>query len=148
MDESDRESTRVEELVNRFRTLLNTRSLLIINNNEVLLLNKLQGLVTDIKWSPRDAIDLFNALLKRFDSTTTDRLHLLSWMLKMLHCIEINYITPSWRCQTGKTLIKLVRDKTVTDENLKRCLADDTGKQLDEILEEIRKQELKLMKSF
>ncbi|XP_038587155.1 protein translocase subunit SecA-like [Micropterus salmoides] len=141
MDEYDRD-TGEEELVKRFRTFLFTQSLLTPNKNEELLLNKLQGLVTNIKWSPTDATDLFNALLKRFErSTTNDRLPLPLWMLKMLHCIEINYITPSWRCQTG-TLIELVRDETVTDENLKKCLADDTEKNLDEILEEIRQQKL------
>ncbi|XP_045920018.1 protein translocase subunit SecA-like [Micropterus dolomieu] len=134
MDEYDRD-TGVEELVNR--------SLLTPNKNEELLLNKLQGLVTNMKWSPTDATDLFIALLKRFErSTTNDRLHLPLWMLKMLHCIEINYITPSWRPEKGKTLIELVRDETVTDENLKKCLADDPEKNLDEILEEIRQQKL------
>ncbi|KAJ8286104.1 hypothetical protein GJAV_G00034600 [Gymnothorax javanicus] len=126
--------TRVKEFVDRF----STSPSLLTSNNEVLLLNKLQGLVTSIKWSPTDVIDLFDALLKRFESTTNDRSHLHSWIQKMLHCIEMNYITPSWRCRTGKTLIELVQDKTVTDENLKKCLADDTGKQMDEILEEIR----------
>ncbi|XP_044040785.1 protein translocase subunit SecA 2-like [Siniperca chuatsi] len=132
MDESDTNTT-VKEFV---------PSLLTPNNNEEVLLNKLQGLVTNIKWSPTDAVDLFDALLKRFESTTNDRSHLLTWLLEMLHCIEINYITPSWRCQTGKTLKELVPDKTVTDEDLKRHLADDTEKKLKEILEEIRQQKL------
>ncbi|XP_031160231.1 protein translocase subunit SecA-like [Sander lucioperca] len=132
----------VEELLNRLKTTLIAHSYLTAKNNEELLLNKLQGLVTNIKWSPVDAADLFDVLLKRFESTTTDRSHLLSWMLNMLHCIEINYITPSWRRQQGKTLIELVRDRTVTDEDLKKYLADDTEKQLDEILEEIRHQKL------
>ncbi|XP_039677528.1 protein translocase subunit SecA-like [Perca fluviatilis] len=131
----------VEELLNRLKTTL-AHSYLTAKNNEEVLLNKLQGLVTNIKWSPVDAADLFDVLLKRFESTTTDRSHLLSWMLNVLHCIEINYITPSWRCQHGKTLIELVRDRTVTDEDLKKCLADDTEKQLDKILEEIRHQKL------
>ncbi|XP_078132001.1 protein translocase subunit SecA-like [Sander vitreus] len=133
----------VEELLNRLKTTLIAHSYLTAKNNEELLLNKLQGLVTNIKWSPVDAADLFDVLLKRFESTTTDRSHLLSWMLNMLHCIEINYITPSWRHeQSEKTLIELVRDRTVTDEDLKKYLADDTEKQLDEILEEIRHQKL------
>ncbi|XP_078020575.1 uncharacterized protein LOC144459794 [Epinephelus lanceolatus] len=119
------------------------QSLLTSDNNEKHLFDKLQGLVTNIKWSPADATDLFNALLKRFESATADRSQLLSWMLKMLHCIEINYITPSWKCRTRKkTLIELVRDETVTDEDLKNCLADDPEKQLDEILEEICQQKL------
>ncbi|XP_037614101.1 protein translocase subunit SecA-like [Sebastes umbrosus] len=138
MAESDTVS-RLGDLLNTFRTLLHGRSLLSPKE----LLNKLQGLVTNIKWSPADATHLFDDLLKRFESTTTnDRSDLLSWMIKMLHCIEINYITPSWKSQRGKTLIDLVRDETVTDEALKECLAYDTEKQLEEILEEIRQQEL------
>ncbi|KAM9335535.1 protein translocase subunit SecA-like [Symphorus nematophorus] len=38
--------------------------------------------------------------------------------------------------------MELVQDKTVTDEHLKKSLADDTEKQLDEIIEEIRQQKL------
>ncbi|XP_034712957.1 protein translocase subunit SecA-like [Etheostoma cragini] len=131
----------VEELLKKLNTILIAHRYLTAENNEELFLNKLQGLVTNIKWSPVDAADLFNVLLKRFESTTTDRSHLLSWMLTMLHCIEIHYITPSWKCQ-GKTLIELVRDRTLTDEDLKECLANDRDKQLDEILEEIRHQKL------
>ncbi|KAL7375655.1 hypothetical protein ABVT39_021483 [Epinephelus coioides] len=139
MAESDTPDPGVADLLNTLRALRINQSLLTSDNNEKHLLNKLQGLVTNIKWSPADATDLFDALLKRFESTTTDRSQLLSWMLKMLHCIEINYITPSWKCRTRKkTLIELVQDETVTDEDLKNCLADDPEKQLDEILEEIR----------
>ncbi|KAM7377106.1 hypothetical protein PAMA_013742 [Pampus argenteus] len=118
-------------------------SLLTPNNNEVLLLKKLQGLVTNIKWSPTEVAELFDALLKRFGSTATnDPSNLYSWMMKMLHCIEINYNTPSWKYKSKKTVIELVQDETVTDDNLKECLADDEEKQLDEILEEIRQQML------
>ncbi|XP_032400584.1 protein translocase subunit SecA [Etheostoma spectabile] len=131
----------VEGLLNRLNTLLTAHRYLTAKNNEELFLNKLQGLVTNIKWSPEDAADLFDVLLKRFESTTTDRSLLLSWMLNMLHCIEIHYITPSWKCQ-GKTLIELVRDRTLTDEDLEKCLANDPDKQLDEILEEIRHKKL------
>ncbi|XP_026150918.1 protein translocase subunit SecA-like [Mastacembelus armatus] len=109
---------------------------------EELTLKKLQGLVTNIKWSKTDVADLFRSLLERFQSAPTNTSGLSSWMLQILHCIEINYITPSWKYKTGKTLIQLVQDKTVTDENLKKCLADDTEKQLDEIIEEIRQQKL------
>lgn len=139
MDESDKD-TSMDELVSRFRNLPSAHSLLTSKTYEVLL-NMLRGLVTNIKWSPEDATNLFDALLERFQSTTNDRSHLLSWLLKMLHCIEMNFITPSWICQT-KTLVELVRDKTVTDENLKNYLGDDTEKQLDEIIEEIRQQKL------
>ncbi|KAI3375692.1 hypothetical protein L3Q82_003998 [Scortum barcoo] len=141
MDESHME-TRAEELISRATVLPKAHSVLSPNDSEELILHKLQGLVTNIKWSPTDATDLFNALLKRFDSKTTDRSHLLSWMMKMLHSIEINYITPSWRYRRGKTLIELVQDRTVTDDNLKGYLADDKEKQLDEILEEICQQNL------
>ncbi|XP_078020234.1 uncharacterized protein LOC144459676 [Epinephelus lanceolatus] len=143
MAESDTSDPEVADLLNTLRALCINQSLLTSDNNEKHLFDKLQGLVTNIKWSPADATDLFNALLKRFESATTDRSQLLSWMLKMLHCIEINYITPSWKCRTRKkTLIELVRDETVTDEDLKNCLADDPEKQLDEILEEICQQKL------
>ncbi|CAK6975550.1 protein translocase subunit SecA 2-like [Scomber scombrus] len=143
MDETDTDP-RVKEMLNRFTTLLTEPSLLTPNNNEVLLLNKLQGLVTNIKWSPMDVVDLFDALLKRFDSTTTnDRSDLHTWMMKMLHCIEINYISPSWKCHTtGKTFVELIRNKNITDDNLKEHLADDTEKTLDEIIKEIRQQNL------
>ncbi|XP_026209329.1 protein translocase subunit SecA-like [Anabas testudineus] len=110
--------------------------------DETFLLNKLRGLVTNIKWSSADAADLFAALLKRFQSTTTDSSHLCSWMIEMLHCIEINYITPSWKYQTGKTLMDLVKDKSITNENFMTCLADDREKELEEILEEIRQEKL------
>ncbi|XP_051258472.1 protein translocase subunit SecA-like [Dicentrarchus labrax] len=63
-------------------------------------------------------------------------------MLNILHCIEINYITPSWKSPTGKTLIELIQNKILTDEALKIYLADDREKKLDEILKEIRQQEL------
>ncbi len=132
----------VGALVTILQTVLSAHSLLPPDDNETSLLNMLQGLVTNIKWSPADVTNLFDALLKRFESTTNDRTHLLSWMLKMLHCIEMNLISPKWRSQTGKTLIELVQDKTVTDEKLKKCIADDTEKSLDEILEEIRQEKL------
>lgn len=112
------------------------------SENEELLLNKLQGLVTNIKWRPEDAVDLFDALLKRFQSKTTDRSRLLPWMMEMLHCIEIHYITPSMRCKGRNTLIELVKDETITDENLLTCLVDDREKRLDEILKEIRQEKL------
>uniref|UniRef100_UPI0037E7211C protein translocase subunit SecA-like n=1 Tax=Semicossyphus pulcher TaxID=241346 RepID=UPI0037E7211C len=139
MDESDSD---VEDFFNIFQTLLIGHSQLTPNNNEQLLLTKLQGLVKNIKWSPTDAADLFEALLKRFESTRKDRSHLLSWMLEIMHCIEINYINPTWRCQNKKTVIELVQDETVTGEELKACLNNDKEKQLDEILEEIRQQKL------
>ncbi|XP_034005938.1 protein translocase subunit SecA-like [Trematomus bernacchii] len=107
-----------------------------------IILNKLQGFVRNIQWSTKDVTELFKALLERFESTTQDRSHLFSWMLNMLQCIEINYITPGWKSQTGKTLIQLVRDKSVTDEHLKKNVADAPEKSLDEILEEIRQQKL------
>ncbi|KAF7654658.1 hypothetical protein LDENG_00066330 [Lucifuga dentata] len=117
--------------------------MLIPKRNEKLLLKKLQGLVTNLKWEPEKVADLFTALLKRFNSTPTNtRAHLYTWMMKMLHCIEIHYVTPSWACPTGKMVFDLIEDKTVADEDVKKCLADDSEKKLDEILNEIRKQEL------
>ncbi|XP_040887052.1 protein translocase subunit SecA isoform X2 [Toxotes jaculatrix] len=141
MDESGTD-LRVQTLAQRITAFSTAHSLFLPNNNAELLLNKLKGLVTNIKWSPEEAADLFNALLKRFESTTNDRSHLLSWMMTILHSIEINYITPSWRCQKGKTLIELVQDKHVTDEELKNRLTSNTAKTLEEILEEIRQQKL------
>ncbi|KAM6960336.1 protein translocase subunit SecA-like [Tautogolabrus adspersus] len=61
-------------------------------------------------------------------------------MTEMLHCIESNYITPTWKKK--KTLMELVRDENVTDEELKKCLANDEEKTLKEILQEIRQQKL------
>ncbi|KAM8746500.1 LOW QUALITY PROTEIN: protein translocase subunit SecA-like [Acanthopagrus schlegelii] len=137
MEESD---TSHETLVKRLRLI--AHSLWTGNNDEEQLVNKLKGLVTNIKWSPDDVKELFVALLQRFESTTKDRSHLLSWLLEMLHCIEIHFITPSWKYQTGKTLMDLVQDESVTDENIKRCLADDAEKELGEIINEIPQQTL------
>ncbi|TKS93191.1 hypothetical protein D9C73_026822 [Collichthys lucidus] len=137
MDKPDPDA-RLKEVMDRFTALLTRHNFLTRKNNEELLLDKLQGLVTNIKWSPEDATELFESLLKRFNSTPNDRSHLLPWMLKMLHCVEINFITPSWK----KTLIELVQDKTVTDEDLESHLTKDTEKKLDEIIEEIKQQKL------
>ncbi|XP_060887638.1 protein translocase subunit SecA-like [Labrus mixtus] len=135
MDESD---TDAEDLGGMLRTLLT--GLLTQNNDQKHLLNKLRGLVKNIGWKPTDASELFDALLKRFRSTTNDRSHLHSWMMEMLHCIESNYITPTWRKE--KTLIELVRDENVTEEELKKCLTKEEEKTLEEILQEIRQQKL------
>ncbi|XP_041841538.1 protein translocase subunit SecA-like [Melanotaenia boesemani] len=62
--------------------------------------------------------------------------------MQMLHCIEVNFITSSWRSKSGKTLIELVQDKTVTDEELKNHLSEDEEKTLDEIIQEIRHEKL------
>ncbi|KAM4564118.1 uncharacterized protein V3H82_013126 [Fundulus diaphanus] len=113
------------------------------NENEKILLKLLQGLVRNIKWSPEDVSVLFDALLQRFESVyRNDRSRLLTWLHQMLHCIQVNYITPTWRSKSGKTLLELVRDTTVTNEALKVCLADDGDKTLDEIIGEIRDGEL------
>ncbi|KAM4714708.1 protein translocase subunit SecA-like [Anableps anableps] len=113
------------------------------NENETILLKQLQGLVRSIKWSPEDVTALFDALLQRFESVyRNDRSSLLTWLLQMLHCIEVNYITPTWRSKSGKTLLELIGDTAVTNEALKVCLADDEDKTLDEIIGEIRDGEL------
>ncbi|KAM4564298.1 protein translocase subunit SecA-like [Fundulus diaphanus] len=113
------------------------------NENEKILLKLLQGLVRNIKWSPEDVSVLFDALLQRFESVyRNDRSRLLKWLHQMLHCIQVNYITPTWRSKSGKTLLELVRDTAVTNEALKVCLADDEDKTLDEIIGEIRDGEL------
>lgn len=114
-----------------------------MSEKEMSLFEKLLGLVTNIKWSHNDADNLFKVLLNRYKSTSTfSGTDHISWMMEMLHCIEINFITSSWRSETGKTLIELVQDETVTDENLKKYLADDREKNLDEILDEIRLEKL------
>lgn len=110
--------------------------------DEEILLQKLKGLVTNIKWSPKEVADLFDALLKRFESTTNNNSHFLTWMIKILHCIEIYFITSDWKDEDGKTLLELLRDKTVTDETLKEYLANDREKTLEEIIDEIRQEKL------
>ncbi|KAG7497444.1 translocase subunit-like [Solea senegalensis] len=112
------------------------------SDHEKLLLDKLKGLVTNINWTPAEVDALFEALLKRFESTNRDRSHLVLWMLKMLHCIQIHFITPRWKStgQSGKTLIQLVQDQGVTNEDLKKCLGDDKEKDLDTIIEEMRQK--------
>ncbi|AWO97194.1 preprotein translocase SecA subunit-like protein [Scophthalmus maximus] len=143
MDDCDVD--RVEGLVLRFFTVSSHSNTLLSVDDEELLLNKLQGLVTNIHWTSAAAVDLFETLLNRFESTTKDRSQLMVWMLEMLHCVQIHLITPSWRSgpgDGGKTLMELVRDESVPDPHLKKSLANDTEKQLDEILEEIRQEKL------
>ncbi|KAK5606054.1 hypothetical protein CRENBAI_001180 [Crenichthys baileyi] len=60
----------------------------------------------------------------------------------MLHCIQANYITPTWRSKSGNTLLGLVRDTAVTNEALNVCLVDDEDKTLEEIIGEIQDEEL------
>ncbi|XP_008433418.1 protein translocase subunit SecA-like [Poecilia reticulata] len=109
------------------------------NENEKNLIKLLQGLVRSIKWRPEDVGELFDALLQRFESVCrNDRSQLLTWLLQMLHWIQINYITSTWRSNSGSSLLELIRDTAVTNEALKACLADDEDKTLDEIIEEIR----------
>lgn len=123
------------------RHSLIVRQLLSSNNTEMLL-NKLQGLVTNITWTPEGVSELFEALLKRHHSKKTkDKSDLVPWMMKVLHSVEINYITPSWR-STGKTLVELDRDETITDGSLLVILSEDKEKSLDEIIEEIAQQKL------
>ncbi|KAM9426475.1 uncharacterized protein KZ484_019570 [Pholidichthys leucotaenia] len=107
------------------------------------LLQKLKGLVTNIKWTPEEVALLFKALLRRFPSASKiDSPHPLTWMMKILHCIEINYITPSWRSHKGQSLIDLVQNKAITDEELNKCLSDDREKTLGEIISEIHQEML------
>ncbi|CAI5660243.1 unnamed protein product [Oreochromis niloticus] len=113
-----------------------------MDEDEETLLKKLKGLVTNIQWSPKEVADLFDALLKRFESSVNDKSHLLTWMGKMLHCIEIHFITSDWKNEDGKTLLELVQEKTVTDETLKEYLANDRKKTLDKIIDEIRQEKL------
>ncbi|XP_055012159.1 protein translocase subunit SecA-like [Boleophthalmus pectinirostris] len=101
------------------------------------LLTKLQGLVTNIFWSLDGVIELFTSLLKRFDSKQTKE-DLQLWLLKMLHCVEINYITPNWK--STRSLIELIQDTTITDGQLQQILGADTDKTLDEIISEIEQQ--------
>ncbi|KAM4537419.1 protein translocase subunit SecA-like [Odontesthes bonariensis] len=140
MAENDRDSN--ISLFDRHQTLHITESLLSANNEEEVL-QKLRGLVTNIKWSPDDVSVLFDALLKRFKSASANNnSHLFNWLMQMLHCIEVNYITSGWRSKSRKTLRELLQDKNVTDEELKECLAKDEEKTLDEIIEEIRCEKL------
>ncbi|KAM9426350.1 uncharacterized protein KZ484_018525 [Pholidichthys leucotaenia] len=107
------------------------------------LLQKLKGLVTNIKWTPEGVALLFKALLRRFPSASKkDSSHPLTWMMKILHTIEINYITPSWKSHKGQSLIDLVQNKTITDEELNKCLSDDREKTLEEIIDEIDQEQL------
>ncbi|KAL4008220.1 hypothetical protein ACER0C_002072 [Sarotherodon galilaeus] len=113
-----------------------------MDDYEEILLKKLKGLVTNVKWSPEKVTILFNALLQRFESSTSDNSNFFTWMIKMLHCIEIHFITSDWKNEDGKTLLELLQDKTVTDETLKEYLANDREKTLDEIIDEIRQEKL------
>ncbi|XP_076018683.1 protein translocase subunit SecA-like [Genypterus blacodes] len=112
-----------------------------ITHNEELLLKKLEGLVKNLGWKPEDVIDLFSALLTRF-STTNNIAQRHTWMLTMLHNVEMNYVTPGWTCQTRKTVLQLIRDQTVTDKSLVQHLGDDSEKTLEGILQEISEQKL------
>ncbi|KAM4536934.1 uncharacterized protein PAE49_021355 [Odontesthes bonariensis] len=140
MAENDRDSNITP--FDRHQTLHITESYFFANNGEEVL-QKLQRLVTNIKWSPDDVSVLFDALLERFKSASAnDNSHLFTWLMQMLHCIEVNYITSGWRSKSRKTLRELLQDKNVTDEELKKCLAKDEEKTLDEIIEEIRCEKL------
>lgn len=112
---------------------------LFLDKEEGVLLDKLQGLVKNIKWSPTDTADLFVALLQRFDSGNSDRSHLLTWLLEILHQIEFNFITPTWRCVKGAA-VELVGDAAVTDGVLQQYFSQEEEKQLGEIIEEIRQK--------
>ncbi|XP_037538555.1 protein translocase subunit SecA-like [Nematolebias whitei] len=114
----------------------------MVHRNEKIILNKLQGLVRNIKWSPSDVSDLFDALLNRFESFANERSDLIPWMVQMLHCIEVNCISSTWRSKSENTLIELVRETRMKDENLKKLLADDADKTLTQIIGEIRSEKL------
>lgn len=112
------------------------------SNDEQILIKKLRGLVRNIKWSPSDVSDLFDSLLIRFESLANERSDLIPWMVQMLHCIEVNCISSTWRSKSENALIELVRETKITDENLKELLADDTEKTLAQIIKEIRSEKL------
>lgn len=121
-------------------TLMETSlDLLNLDEEKLFLLNKLQGLVKNIKWSPTDTATLFVALLERFDWRNSDRSHLLMWLIKILHLIEFNFITPTWTCGKG-TAVEVVRDAAVSDSMLQDYFSQEEEKQLDEIIEEIRQE--------
>lgn len=111
------------------------------NSKGKVLLDKLQRLVTSVSWSPTDATDLFLALLERFDSAHSERSQLLPWLLEILHLMEINLITPTWKCHKG-TAVGVVRDTAVTDGMLKDYFSQEEEKKLREIIEEIRQTKL------
>ncbi|XP_029942403.1 uncharacterized protein LOC115384222 [Salarias fasciatus] len=124
----------------RFKRLLERLMNSFPSSAEVLF-KKLQGLVANIKWTPEEVTDLFDALKKRLESTLVFGRSYV-WMLEILHWIEINYITPTWRSEAGKTLLDLIQDQTVSTKNLKKFLEEEKEKQLDEILDEIRQEKL------
>lgn len=110
-------------------------------SKEKILLDKLERLVTSVSWNPTDTTDLFLALVKRFDSAHSERSQLLPWLLEILHLMEINLITPTWKCHKG-TAVEVVRDAAVTDGMLKDSFSQEEEKQLGEIIEEIRQTKL------
>lgn len=111
------------------------------NSKEKVLLDKLQRLVTGVSWTPTDTTDLFLALLERFDSAHSERSQLLPWLLEILHLMEINLITPTWKCHK-RTAVEVVRDAAVTDGMLKDYFSQEEEKRLGEIIEEIRQTKL------
>lgn len=116
-----------------------------INNEAQVLLSKLQGLVTNVYWTPSDVADLFVALLERFDLGNSDGSHFLPWLLDIIHLIEIHFVTPTWKCHKG-TAVELVRDPAVSDGMLKHYFSQEEEKQLGEIIEEIRQTKLNHVK--
>lgn len=112
----------------------------LVLGEELVLLDKLRGLSKNIQWSPTDTEHLFDALLERFDSGNADRSHLVTWLLKILHLMEVHFITPTWKCRKG-TAVELVGDPAVSDATLQHCFSQVEEKQLDEIIEEIRREE-------
>lgn len=111
------------------------------NSKEKVVLDKLQRLVTSVSWSPTETTDLFFALLERFDSAHSERSQLLPWLLEILHLMEINLITPTWK-RHKRTAVEVVRDAAVTDGMLKDYFSQEEEKQLGEIIEEIRQTKL------
>lgn len=112
---------------------------LILGEEEWVLLDKLRGLVKNIGWSPTDTADLVVALLERFDLGNSARSHLQTWLLRILHLIEVNKITPTWKCQKGAA-VELVRDAAVSDGMLRDYFSQEEEKPLGEIIEEIRRE--------
>lgn len=113
------------------------------DDNEGLLTTKLQSLAANCKWCEADLVELLHAFQVRFElALTNERTRLLSWMTRVLHSIEIHYISPSLILKDGQTVRQLLRDLTIPEETLLDILSSSKDKELSDILKEIRQQPL------
>ena len=97
-----------------------------LDNDERLLTEKLKSLGTNCNWCRAELDELLCTLQVRFESSPTN----LSWMIKVLHSLEIHYISQSLILQDRQTARQLVKDLTIPDETLLDIIGRNKDKEL------------------